>query len=193
MIGKCVHCGHIDYYYGTPLWVQHCHKCHKPIGFAGENLNEISREIKFRGKRVDTGEWVYGTLVVSKNTYYIVTTNAKVKWLDWNYCEIFEIYRVVPETVGQYIEMKDRTGKETFDGDIIKLYQPNGKPFEKVPIAYIFYHRGAWRVSGFEKFPFISNNIADLNLLYEIVGNIHDNPELFSNEENEEHEKEVKN
>ena len=57
--------------------------------------------------------------------------------------------------------------------DIIKLYQPNGKTFSEVPTAYIFYEKGAWRVSG------LSDILSSLELKFEVIGNIHDNPEVY--------------
>jgi len=43
---KCKNCGHIDYYYGSPLWVQKCKKCHKPIGLKQQNKPKDKQKMK---------------------------------------------------------------------------------------------------------------------------------------------------
>jgi uncharacterized phage protein (TIGR01671 family) len=125
------------------------------------------REILFRGK-TEQGEWVYGVPIYLRKEAYIVRDFC----LGGSYTDDW----VKAETVGQYTGLTDKNGKKIFAGDIVKERDclHNGKIQIKGKIYEVKSYNGCWVVTTEVFWDFLYTQ-KDL----EIIGNIHDNPELL--------------
>lgn len=159
------------------------------------------REIKFRGKCLESNTWIYGSLFNSiwrksadgSRVCYIFPDNMLDDdngggdgWED--FAEVAEQFEVDPATIGQYTGMKDKNGKDIWMGDIFKdnrgvvrsvFRVSGGFAFEDNPAAFGYDHRSPL-------YPY--SPLADLQSASwlsqgcEVIGNIHDNPELLKTE-----------
>lgn len=125
------------------------------------------REILYRGKRKDNGEWVYGYYCkcgwTGKEKDVIIPSHASALYgID-----------VIPETVGQYTGLTDKSGKKIFEGDILRIV---GCYFD------VIYRNGGfvWRDMRLNKFVNYANSESNIEQFsfVEVIGNIHDNPEM---------------
>ena len=127
------------------------------------------REILFRGK-TEYGEWVEGYLIHDE---FCNVGVPYIGYLNWDGHNVDE---VIPETVGQYTGLTDKNGKKIFEGDIITDCDGN--------VFFVKYF-GDGGYPAFDVSPEIEtvecNGLSFLNALdcLEVIGNIHDNPELL--------------
>ena len=151
------------------------------------------REILFRGKRTDNGEWVEGHYYKAKycrtddELYdYITVPHPK------EYNEPSSHYIVNPDTVGQYTGVTDKNGERIFEGDIVKYkdackFGDNDK-MEEAEEQYLCTNIVEFKNGRFFPLPqrcdcedyFFSYGSYD----FEVVGNVHDNPELLRGNNN---------
>lgn len=148
------------------------------------------REILFRGKRKDNGEWIEGQLLYFQATVGTSELALIVEGCEWdNSNEWFNLgkrAKVIPETIGQYTGLTDKNGTKIFEGDIVKheywVFTSLRNKELKTKIGYVDfscdgYGNGYWAYWWNEETKRRCN--FGVNSECEIIGNIHDNPELL--------------
>ena len=127
------------------------------------------RAIKFRGKRVDNDEWVYGDVLhdfEGELAYGILNWVNELIEPENNYYEPKEVmHQVIPETVGQFTGLLDKNGNEIYEGDLVETLAGQ--------IATVDYSEDHYQ--GFICNEISTNWFWNLKALrIEVIGNIHD-------------------
>lgn len=151
------------------------------------------REIKFRGKRVDNGEWVYGVPVIglTSGVFMVwIESEAKRGRGELSIRDVVKQAEVIPETVGQSTGLEDRDGDEIFEGDFVwiehditetqslgSIENKDLSVWEEVVETFevedvVVFVNGSFNVQEWVVGTFMPYEV-------EVIGNIHDNPELM--------------
>ena len=133
------------------------------------------REILFRGKRADNGEWVEGFYLYTEDNTHPVIIDMKCR-----------SHIIIPETVGQYTGLTDKNGVRIFEGDIVHaIYQSNYVGMKNIDfgigvVEYCgnYYSHASYEINIIGE---IGSRVfsASLEGGVEVIGNIYDNPELL--------------
>lgn len=145
------------------------------------------REILFRGKQITDKVWVFGGVdcTTDKVPYICKRARYNPDTRDWDTAEYYEknphytraCVEIIPETLGQYTGLNDKNGKKIFEGDILRT-----DLCDELLVVMFNEGCGAFQVlfkDGYSE-GFLER-CSDINHL-EVIGNIHDNPELLKGE-----------
>ena len=153
------------------------------------------RTIKFRGTRLDNGEWVYGSLAETHGKLFIgisTSSDNPVYMMDW--------HEVDSNTVGQFTGLLDKHGKEIYEGDILSVRRYDnefmseseefrdafnidelkGNEIETITDC-VFYEEASFYVGNLYLVSLFGNQKHSNPIHeFEVIGNIHDNSELLN-------------
>lgn len=141
----------------------------------------MNREIKFRGRKNSTKEWIYGSLISDKKGGYAIvqiTDSPISNGVVSGWC-----FGIEKGTEGQYTGLKDKNGVEIYEGDILYCHEYDGsdcvnKIVQTFKNAVVGFYSG-----NFYYYPKGNMNQPHQLLMYayksEVIGNIHENPELL--------------
>lgn len=128
------------------------------------------RRIKYRGISNDTGKWLVGSLVTNGKTAYIAP-----------FGELFHLEKVNPGTMGEFTGMLDKNGKEIYENDIVRYYDDVEDELVVRPVEYLNDYCAFCAVH-----PQKDPDGLFAQWQYEVIGNIHDTPELLKGGNDEE-------
>lgn len=147
----------------------------------------MKREIKFRGKSINTGEWLYGHLfnygLTAPTNVPCISVCVPTSWE-----EAYSLYAVHPDTIGQYTGLKDKNGKEIYEGDILEYIGKRKDNMNKVYRRKCVFHEGMFALLSKELPAYSALNyhcMEDGRSAWRVIGNTYDNPEMMKGDSNE--------
>ncbi|EKZ5170731.1 hypothetical protein DVC04_00700 [Listeria monocytogenes] len=152
------------------------------------------REIEFRGKRIDNGEWVYGNLMQFEDsaTFIFADERKGASTLTYAHFIINNMHAIDEKTIGQYTGLKDKNGKKIFEGDIVTAFSNINKYTDSfardVEPTFCFTSivcDGACFKTTYKGEPsyVLNQNVSSLVKHMEVIGNIHENLDLLEGTE----------
>lgn len=136
----------------------------------------MNREIKFRGKRVDNDEWTYGYLVFSEDYIFDYSEKIDVPYIipidNFNLKDYRE-YRVDESTIGQYTGLKDKNGKEVYEGDVLNNTAVNFKFIVKFENTKYILQKLEYPDDALD----MNDYFHRIPTMFEVIGNIYESEE----------------
>ncbi|HET8885586.1 MAG TPA: YopX family protein [Salinimicrobium sp.] len=132
------------------------------------------KNVKYRGKRIEDGEWVYGSLTLFESGQAFIS-NQKVKPSD-SYAFTYE---VISETVGMLLDIKAQDGGDIFQGDLICSDAEVDGEMSTSYLPIVYENAAFWLDESFSKDGSYLTLLVEWDEPLKVGGNIHDNPELL--------------
>lgn len=143
------------------------------------------REIKFRAKRLDNGEWSYGSGLLIADDFCVIDRDTEM-YVDEKYewagnTHFFRVAGAMCDlkTIGQYTGLKDKNGKEIYEGDIIRSFDSNGEAILHCIVWEEARFVALYKGRNFSSKCFLKQDWLD-EFDKEVIDNIHDNLELLT-------------
>ena len=161
------------------------------------------REILFRGKSIDNGEWIEGGYAQIQPPPVCFSNDndteppkicivAEKGFSDWGLPRQYAMYDVIPSTVGQYTGLTDKNEKKIFEGDIVRTHYANASKADFIEqvvfrsgrfcALYQLPERGKMWAGLADGTTHLPQEKVAYMAWCEVIGNIHDNPELLEDD-----------
>lgn len=111
-------------------------------------------------------EWVFGVPIPRYPDLFLAWNEA---------CNEYEEVNIIPETITEYTGLKDKNGTKIFEGDILSAHLDNAYPEDETLLEVIWHNNGWYGKNE----PFFEDFNNGFEKHFEVIGNIHDNPELL--------------
>jgi uncharacterized phage protein (TIGR01671 family) len=144
------------------------------------------REILFKAKQIDNGEWIEGSLIdldIDSGYCYIVQPYKKASILPIIFLITDRMKLVDPETLCQFTGLYDKNGKRIWENDIVFVTDENDCSGQiSTGIGNVIFIEGMWYIDGRPQ-----EGLYDINKVFqiEVIGNAFDNQELLQEESDE--------